>query len=465
MKKKISLGLAAVMLMSTLAGCGGGEKTGADNGIDTITLWTNNSHSKSVVTKLVDEWNNTTGKEKGIKIEYVVKGDDYGQQLQLADNADNLPDIFLQGVSNQIADGKVIAIDEYPEGQEFLKKYDKELLDSLNMDPLQNPDKHVYTVPKSATNYGLVYNKDMFKEAGIVDENGEPTPPKTYDEMVEYAKKMTDASKKQYGMMLPLKWGGFTTVNIVYPAFISTGINSGYDVKTGTFDYSGIAPIMKAIMQMKHDGSTFPGAETLDNDPARAQFAEGRIGMIFAGSYDVGVFTNQFPAKCDWGVCEYPSEKEDVRYKNPSVYGNAGYISAKAVERVGIEKILEVYSWFSGSELSRALFLEGLDIPYDFSIVEDIADQVDIKGWKEFAKISKNAVALPKNGTSNPEGFEGQSIQSLCVNDFWYEKRDIDEALAAYSKACTEGVARYVAENPDYDPNAYIDPDYDPSRK
>ena len=80
MKRKICFGLAAVMLMSSLAGCGGDKKTStSENGVDTITLQTNNSHSKSIVQELANEWNNTTGKEKGIKIDYVVKGDDYAQ--------------------------------------------------------------------------------------------------------------------------------------------------------------------------------------------------------------------------------------------------------------------------------------------------------------------------------------------------------------------------------------------------
>lgn len=458
MNKKISLGLAAIMLMSSaLSGCGKKE-TASEGGVDTITLWTNNSHSKSVVQVLVNDWNNTTGKEKGIKIDYVVKGDDYSSQLALAENADNLPDIFLQGGVTMAESGKIVAISDYEESSEFLKKYSDDILKEKNRG---FKDGKIYTVPHEMVTYGLVYNKDMFKEAGIVDENGEAKPPKTYAEMVEYAKKLTDSTKKQYGIIFPVKWGGWTTTDVVYPAFVSTGINSGYDRKTGTFDYSGIAPIMKAIMQIKHDGSYYPGAESLDNDPARAQFSEGRVGMKFSGSYDVGVFNNQFPAKCDWGVAEYPSEDENVRYKNPAIYSEGGVISKKAVDRVGFEKVFEVYKWFNGEEFARALYLEGLMIPYDYSIIEDIADKCEVKGWKEFSALAKNACCIPENVISAPEGFDGESIQSLCTNKFWYEKADIDETLAAYSKACTEGIARHVEDNPDYDPSEYIDPNWD----
>ena len=307
----------------------------------------------------------------------------------------------------------------------------------------------------------MVYNKDMFKAAGIVDENGEAKPPKTYAEMIEYAKKLTNPEKKEYGIIFPVKWSGWTTTDIIYPALVSGGKNSGYDRKTGTFDYSDIAPIMNAILQIKHDGSCYPGAESLDNDPARALFAEGRIGMKFSGDYDVGVFTNQFPAKCDWGVVEYPSENADVRYKNPMIYTEGGVISTKAIERVGFEKVFEVYKWFNSDELVRELYKEGLIIPYKYDIYEDIVDECKMPQIAEFAKITENGANVMANINSRPEGFTGQSIQSLCANDFWYEKKPIEETLAEYSKACTEGIATYIEENPDYDTSPFIDPDWD----
>lgn len=46
----------------------------------------------------------------------------------------------------------------------------------------------------------LAYRTDLFKEAGFVDENGNPKPPKTLDEFREYAKKLTDREKGRYGV-------------------------------------------------------------------------------------------------------------------------------------------------------------------------------------------------------------------------------------------------------------------------
>jgi len=98
---------------------------------------------------------------------------------------------------------------------------------------------------------------------------------------------------------------------ILHAAVPSSG-SEGFDPKTGKFDYSVLKPVLETVMGIKEDGSFYPGAEGLDNDPARARFAEGNIGMKFAWSWDVGVFNDQFAAKCDWGVAPIPVEDKNI---------------------------------------------------------------------------------------------------------------------------------------------------------
>ena len=49
----------------------------------------------------------------------------------------------------------------------------------------------VYAIPNSTDVRLLWYNKTIFREAGLVDKNGEPTPPKTWEDLFAYAKKLT----------------------------------------------------------------------------------------------------------------------------------------------------------------------------------------------------------------------------------------------------------------------------------
>lgn len=49
----------------------------------------------------------------------------------------------------------------------------------------------VYAIPNSTDDRVLFYNKDLLKAAGFVDENGEAKPPANWDELKEYAVKLT----------------------------------------------------------------------------------------------------------------------------------------------------------------------------------------------------------------------------------------------------------------------------------
>ncbi|UOF89495.1 extracellular solute-binding protein [Fodinisporobacter ferrooxydans] len=92
-----------------------------------------------------------------------------------------------------------------------------------------SPDKYI-AVPEYMQPFGMVYNKKMFAAAGI------KTPPKTWTEFVDDAKKMTNPSKDQWGTVIdpsdsfdPWKIGwGFTKQ--LGGDFISK------DLKTATLD-------------------------------------------------------------------------------------------------------------------------------------------------------------------------------------------------------------------------------------
>ena len=66
--------MAAALMTGSLAGCG--QETSKSSDTTTISVWTGDSHSKKLYDELVSNWNNTTGKEKGIYIDYQVKSGD-----------------------------------------------------------------------------------------------------------------------------------------------------------------------------------------------------------------------------------------------------------------------------------------------------------------------------------------------------------------------------------------------------
>ena len=54
----------------------------------------------------------------------------------------------------------------------------------------------VYGIPISVDNRALLYNKDLFRRAGLVDERGQARPPRDWNELREYARKLTERDDK-----------------------------------------------------------------------------------------------------------------------------------------------------------------------------------------------------------------------------------------------------------------------------
>lgn len=453
-KRIVGVVLALVMAMSLLAGCGGNE-----GGATKVTVWTTDTHSQTVLEGLVEEYNNTIGKEKGIEIVYEVRGGDYDQNLQIALEAGNAADMFMGGnLQELVQKDQVAALEDLPGGKELVEKVKDYLI------PLSHTyEGKTYRAPFSMTTRALVYNKDMFKAAGLVDENGEAKPPVTIAEMREYAKKLTNEEKKEYGIILPLKWGDGWYHSDIWNLMPSSTGNDGYDYKTGTWDFAKLEPLAQVYLDIKADGSYYPGAEGLDNDAARARFAEGGIGMKLAFSFDVGVFNDQFPAKCDWGVAKLPVIDENDTYKQRASGKVFCSINKNSVEKIGGEKLMEVYKWFVSDETLAKLYETGVEIPYDYEIFKDVKIDNPKKGWEEFSALVGDSVVMhPTPGVT----LDGYDIASAAyINNVWTGKMTAKEFVDTYTKIYNEGMKKYLELNPNYDPSYTLNPNWDISIK
>ena len=458
--RKIRRITAAVLLGTALtaafAGCEGEKKPTAGGDVTEINIWSNDSHSKIEVLKLVEEFNRTTGQEKGIKVVYTIKEGDYNQIVDMAITSDQEPEMFVTGRIDQYSEtGKIVPLSELPGGEEFIKRYDPQMLSAREFTA---KDGKVYRVPFNITTFGLVYNKDMFKRYGIVDENGEAMPPKTFDEMRKYAKMMTDPSKQDYGIILPMKWQHFYTMDINALA-LSSGGTTGYNPVKGEYDYSVMKPVFEMYLGFKEDNSYFPGSEGLENDAARAQFAERNIAMKFAGSYDVGVFNTQFPAKCDWGIAPMPVEDVNNRYKQKMTLSGNLVISRDALETVGGEKLMTVFEWYHGDEFLRTLYEKGLTIPYSEEIINSANPTETQKGWKEFAEL----VAVSYiDADAAPTDLQGkEDMGSIFMNKIWSGEMSIDEGIKTATDNMNEGLKTRFSADSNLDISRYIKPDWD----
>lgn len=436
-KKMVAAALTAVMAVGILGGCGGGDSQKV--GKVEIKVVTSERSTMDIMQRLVDDYNS---KSESIYISYECKDDGLGDYIKTAYTSKNPPDIHL----NIIAKLGVEAGWHRPLPEEFVAECREEFV--ADCFPETDKEGNIYTLGVSAGGaQKLLYNKDLFKECGLNPEN----PPKTFDEMREYAKIITEKGQgKKYGFAMPLKDDVFTRYYIMIAGAPSGLYNrDGFDPVTNQFDFSIYSRMINYMREVIADGSVFPSPYTLDNDTARAQFSEGNVGMIFGAAWDVGVYNDQFPAKCDWGIAEFPVFDE--------LKGGYPYVGATKSQWIMSsmskhpEEQLEVYRWLISEEVAKELLKENaITASTRKSLINNLPEG-NKKGAVEFAERVYPLFKIDDPETPEPNlKVLGDNQYKVIKNILLDDKQDVDAELKALTdkyNVAMEEFAKRLEEN------------------
>jgi multiple sugar transport system substrate-binding protein len=253
------------------------------------------------MTELVNKFN---AENDDIEIVYEVYSDNYPQTIEISATTNSLPDIMAlnMAVINTLLPRDMFTYIDNLIPADFRARFD----DGMFVEGINMKDGKIFTLPNTGVALRLVYNKDIFARAGL------PGPPQTVQQMADYSQQITSQLSGEgiYGFALPMR--GPTSA-------LSRGIRSipqlsgypvweGYDFAQGKFDWSSYKPAIEALRTIFTSGAAFPGCESLDIDPLRTQFADGKIGMYMTYSHsEWGVFKDQFPMEQEWGYAPLPT--------------------------------------------------------------------------------------------------------------------------------------------------------------
>lgn len=362
---------------------------GASRGEKTkITYWTPDRHDAEFMQARVDEFNETN--KDNIEVEMSVMGDNYPQAVDIGFASKQAPDVLqIDDFQTYVKKGYLTPINDYM-SEDMKKTFDPILIENKN-----EIDGKIYTLPNTGQTWRLIYNEDLFKRAGI------EAPPKTLDELVADAKKITEMGKAEgiYGFASPFKGssGFFRPANTVAPASTNTGVD-GYNYVTGEYDFTMYKGIAQALRQMMVDGSMLPGVESLDIDPLRAQFAQGKIGMYFNHSGEPGVYKEQFPTEIKWAAAQPPTEDGTIKGAIQIVGGSYIGISNDSPNKEAAWKFMEyVYSL----DLQTAYYENGYGVSLIPAVLEK-GKKPEIKGIEGFLPTKYDAI-YPANPTPTTE--------------------------------------------------------------
>lgn len=422
-----------------------------------ITWWSGETGSKSFWDEKVEEFNQTIGKENGVKlvVDYTIDA----TALEIALQNGEAADIISAGdLRKRVESGYFISLDDIPELADLVAEYDVRIEDTNAI------DGKTYVLPLYSTCFGLAYNKEMFVEAGIVDENGEAKAPATFDEMLEAARLLTNVEEQKFGLILPGKWGAWPGCEIE-PCAMSVNGYREWNPAAGEFDFSGYVPVMEMLMTMKEEGLLYPGTEGLDNDPARARFAEGNVGMKFCVTWDVAVWNDQFPAKFDWGIAPLPVVDEKTAHKQVKQYGFTWAISKARAEEAGrAEKIAVVYNWICSDELMADAYEQCVYFPSNPNVIA-MADtsKMTKKGMADFGEVITQSAIAPSRWPVDLNG--GDSWGTTFVNEVWSGQKTPAEWAEDTTAQYNEGMKYYKELHPNEDYSDRIDENWTPEAR
>ena len=272
----------------------------------------------------------------GVTVEVqVTPWDQYWTKLEASaqGGGEAMPDVFWMH-SNQffkyVAADKLLPLDfeydytPYPAG----------------VTALYNFNNVHYAVPKDYDTIALVYNKEIFDNAGIAY----PDDTWTWETLLETAKKLTDPEKGIYGFGAPNdRQSGY--LNLIYQ-------NEGFAFEDGKSGYDQAAT-QEAIqwwvdLQKVHQVS--PSQESFVDMGVDDQMQAGKLAMCFTGSWMMSSYTNNelFADKFDLAVL--PQGKTRA-----SIYNGLGYAGAASTK---YPEVVKDFIQFCGTEEANKLQAE-----------------------------------------------------------------------------------------------------------
>jgi multiple sugar transport system substrate-binding protein len=225
-----------------------------------------------------------------------VPAEEIGQKLTTQIAGGNPPDVaFVDSstVGDFAARGALENLDGYIKQSDVVKPDD--FVPAFKASTIYNGS--MYGLPFDGESTGLFYRTDLFKDAGIAG------PPKTWDEFLADAKKLTIPAKKQYGYIIFAPESAYYW----YPWLWQAGGNLISD-DNKTIEFTSPEAKKAAdfyIGLRKYSPADFLNSNSYDG---RVAFAQGKVAMYMAGAWFAGALQTEFPKiNNKWAAAPLPN--------------------------------------------------------------------------------------------------------------------------------------------------------------
>ena len=215
--------------------------------------------------------------------------------------------------------------------------------DAMNpnlIEMIKGENGEIWGIPHNAYAQSLTINKKIFKEAGLVNEDGSVKIPQTYDEVAEYAKIIKEKTGKA-GFVIPTidNCGGWHMMNIAWSYGTKFMEQDGDGKWKATFDSDEFKAACKWLYDLKWEADALYGQSAVSNGDRQQIFATGQAGMMFGAQPEQDLVTKYGMDRADI-VCARMPEGPAGRYAQS---GGAVWMFANNASE---EEIKAALTWF-----------------------------------------------------------------------------------------------------------------------
>lgn len=361
-RKMISITMVFAMTAALLAGCGKSEDTAAANESESTVTETateekvdiaNTKDAEEAVEITYANFNASGGNEETLQKMYeafheeypnitvnieTIGYDDYFTQMQTRVAGGTAPDCYELNIENFAAYANKGVLAELT-GIDTTG-YNQTALNAFVVDGKQ------YGVPGNFSNVVLIYNKDLFDQAGV----DYPTADWTWDDAMAACEKISALGDDIYGIYQPLTFNEFFKVAAQYGGSVLNDgktaftINSPENVEAATMMISKVTEtnVQPTDAQMGGMG---------DWD----LFESGKLGMIPTGIWAFNTFTDA--CNFNWDICVEPGGTQKATH----FFSNALVVNASSDKK---EAAATWINWLASSDAAAKMRIEaGWDLP------------------------------------------------------------------------------------------------------
>jgi multiple sugar transport system substrate-binding protein len=400
--RKLSAFAVLAVLLVTAAGCGGSSSSSSPGGVTNIVLWHGYVDTEGKAMKTMVAEFNASHPKIHVTAQFYGNSDYALQKVLTSIAGGSPPDIaYLYGswAANIAQSPKTLSLND------DIKNHP-----SFDWNDFWPSERQVATVngrivgvPALVDNLALVYNKKLFRAAGIPF----PTANWTWQDLRSAAKKLTDPSKKQFGWAYVNDGSEDTVWRFEALLWQAGGEILSSDGHHAAFDSPAGVKALTLLQEMAvQDHSVYLDS---GNDLYANLFNSGHIGMLYTGPWDLAGFPN-----VDFGVTILPADQNHQTISGPDnwVLFNNGSARAQAA--------WTFISWFTSPQHSLEWSQRTGDLPIrssDLKLPGYAAYVAKYPGVATFVQNLQNAVQVrpvtplyPKISTAI-----GQAVQAVLL--------------------------------------------------